>query len=203
MKTVLFLITIFLFIGCTSNQDRLWSERKKALESGIKVDTIMFGLCFGDSPDTVREKILNSKHSLGAGFRYTFSDKRIKNMVWTDSKYSRFYNDSLRYFTLSTCDNNKKWKEVIKEIYSHKYGKPLLFGGEYYWFVGNLEISTYESKDNSVLGVYKSITYKDNTPRNFVYPVEDESHNRYTVEYWEKNIKPKEDQKLKNIVEDI
>lgn len=203
------LIVLLIFVqSCAGTQKRYDEAKRAALASGIRVDTIMFGICFNDSPEIVDEKLKNTGMFEYGNLHYRFRDSRISGMTWKDIRAFWFYNDSLISFKICSFDDSFNWKEVVKEVYSAKYGEPVFCNGKHYWFKGNLEICVSEGE--SILGKkQKLIEYFNVEAVKKVYSIRElrfgdvNDMNYYSPDYWEKHIKPKEEKEMQRITRDI
>lgn len=210
MKNILLsfiFISIFIsFQSCIDTHKEYDEAKRAALESGIRVDTIMFGLCFNDSPEMVDKKLKETGRYDYNGLKYRFPDSRIYGMEWHETRAFWFYNDSLVKFTITSFDDSYNWREVIKEIFSAKYGNSIFHDKKDYWFKGNLEICVSEGE--MVGKTWKSIKYSNLDSEKWIlnnrlHLCDTDDMNWYSEDYWNEHIKPKEENKLKNSGRDI
>ena len=70
MKKLSFLIVTLLLMSCGPT---LYQKEQESLQTGIRVDTTMFNICFNDDPETVQIKLLDVKpEKLLRTFEYRF-----------------------------------------------------------------------------------------------------------------------------------
>lgn len=206
---ILFIAVCAIFTcSCFDDTIKIHEAKKAALASEVFVDTIMFDLCFYDSPDTVISKLERTGYYQNGKLSYKFPDSRISNMTWEYDDLAMFFNDSLKQFILSTYDYNSEWRQVIKEIYSKKYGEPIESSKSMYWFSGNLMIFIHESKREYDGRYSKSIIYQNlQSPENDgnirKQCIMDDKLNHYSKEYWNKYIQPQKDKELEMAGRDI
>lgn len=130
MKKLLLLILCIsiCLISCNSIEKQKVKAKKEALVSGVRIDSVMFGLCFGDSPDKVR-LVLNEFYSYCPGepeFHFQYP-KDLNPYKWEVSK-CWFYNDSLYNISIVANIPSYKWDECLAyldTLYSLKYGLPV------------------------------------------------------------------------------
>lgn len=213
--TCLFLI--FITFSCQNVEDQKIKARDEALKSGIKIDSIFYGLTFNDSPNSVAKK-LNYLSDNGILFRdyydytlkYSFSyPKFLNNIEWNVYRHNiSFYNDSLYNFTLETRDFYSSQYEdclaCLDSLYSNKYGTPIREnnGKTLNWFKGNLNIVVKLIEFNSVVTKdIITISYVDEK-KSLPYYLSDKilkSDNNeygfelcYSTDYWNKYYEKKD-----------
>lgn len=194
---VVFFISIpfMLYLSFQTTVNPAYELSRKALHSGIRVDSIMFGIKFRDTKSEVAKKLTAKTKRIDKDiYEYRFSDKRLNYMVWiVNLTECRFHNDSiielnLKYTNYESSYNNQS---LLREMYSSKYGEPVEYEGSLYWFKGNLEIQISPSRYGQTW-----ISYTDNRAHSRE-DVWDELHfNTYSKDYWDKHIKPKKDSLL-------
>ncbi|MGZ2600243.1 hypothetical protein [Bacteroides fragilis] len=196
MKKLSFLIVTLLLMSCGPT---LYQKEQESLQTGIRVDTTMFNVCFNDDPETVQIKLLDVEpEKLLKTFEYRFLDERIHEFKWVwDSTFS-FHNDSLINFRLITANGYPNHDDLLalEDIFSAKYSEPYISEGSYYWFKGNLEINVSLST-----GTYPKLEIRYRNLESYfrVYNQaykSDENFNTYSKDYWEKNCKPQYDKEL-------
>jgi len=198
MKKIVLFGLIFTLFSCEDNKVAI--ARQAVLDSGVRVNKLMFDICFGDSPETVKTKLLESGHVDRYGkFEYQFPSPLMQNLKWRDSPV--FHNDSLVSFGLVASCNPYAYPllvenayEVLNYLYSIDYGTPIhskdKYGKHLYWFKGNLEILVYASK--YVISINFENHYKV-TNRFAQKNIYDDNRNTYTEEYWNIHYKNTEE----------
>ncbi|MCZ2505100.1 hypothetical protein [Bacteroides fragilis] len=219
MKNLLLLALALLIFSCNDIGMQKVKARKQAEESGLRVDSIILGIRFNDSPEQVQAILSEwASHNPLGQFEFHFTyPQRLNQYKWVKSKYQCcFYNDSLYRFSLSAEVPSYKWKECFEDLdslYSYKYGSPVRNPGEQEldWYKGNLNIhiDTYKSKYASDK-IYVSYINEDFYSRKGVnYKSFDPDENRYGVsleyseDYWNKTYQKGNDILLDNATEEI
>ena len=201
-KTICIAFAALCMISCVEDRRKL--ARQESIASGIWVDTVMFDICFNDSPSSVKSKLKKTGYTDWNGnFEYKFKDSRLNRLSWKWRPDFSFHNDSLISFSIHTYSTDKYGAlSVLNEIYSVKYGTPIQESSSdfkyLFWYKGNLEIEIREDKYGIHI-YYKNITtnrYKQKT-------VLDDDHNSYSEEYWNIHYKDKKEEELRNIGKDI
>ena len=189
-------IPLIIYVSIKSTENPSYELSEKALQSGVNVDSIMFGIKFRDTKTEVAKKLSSKTTKIDEDiYEYHFSDKRLSYMPWIiDLKACRFHNDSIIELNLiyTNYESSYNNQSILREIYSSKYGKSAEHDGTLYWFKGNLEIRiSPPSKYGQTW-----ISYTDNRAHSRE-DVWDELHfNTYSRDYWDKHIKPKKDSLL-------
>lgn len=195
-------VPFILYLSVKSTENPTYELSLKALHSGVRVDSIMFGIKFRDTKTEVAKKLASKTKMIDEGvYEYHFSDKRLNYMPWViDLKSCRFHNDSIVELNLiyTNYESSYNNQSILKELYSSKYGEPVVYEGYLYWFKGNLEISISPYRYGQTW-----LKYTDNSPHSNA-DVWDELHfNTYSNDYWNKYIKPKKDSLLNTSSKEI
>lgn len=219
MKKLLLLIFcgIICLFSCNSIDKQKVKAKKEALTSGVRIDSIMFGLSFGDSPDKVKQ-ILNefSSHCPG-GFEFHFRYPKALNPYKWKVFTCWFYNDSLYDISIVADIPSYKWDECLAcldTLYSLKYGLPirdkLRSEPAIDWYKGNLNIHIWTSKsdgkylNDNIWICYKNMSMKLERP---IYKTVFKEKYRYNLyygkEYWDKTYKDAENILLNEELKDI
>lgn len=217
---LLILCSSICFFSCNSMEKQRTKAQKELLKSEIRIDSIMFGLCFGDSPDNTK-RILDefSSHCPGEfefHFRYP---KDLNPYKWEFSSVLGccFYNDSLYCITIMADVPSYKWERCLADLdtlYSSKYGTPIRdkFKSEPMidWYKGNLYVSIRTVKsDTDYINDYVRITYEDMNMK-IEYPIYKSVNKKkygfmlnYGKEYWDRTYKDTEDVLMNEALKDI
>lgn len=200
MKKLLLLLSLVGILFSCNSGPTLYEKRQASLATGIVVDTTMFAVCFNDNPAVVKMKLGESGHTGLYGFCYQFPEERIHDLEWKWSSFNSFYNDSLYSFSLHAKSYYNPI-EVLKEIFSLKYGETYENNGKFYWYKGNLEISiSYDGSSKKTKIEYLNLSNDGYNQSRFQ---SDEECNWYSEEYWEQNKQPKIDEAIKVAGSDI
>lgn len=169
MKKVVLSIILLLLFSCNNVSMQKNEARKYAKESGIRIDSILIGIRFNDSPEEVQAKLKEwASHNSFGKFEFHFTyPKRLNQYKWEKVAYScSFYNDSLYSFSLRAEVPFSEWNKCFEDLdslYSYKYGKPVrdIDGHELDWYKGNLNINIKGMKSEYSESVWISYTDYD------------------------------------------
>ncbi|MBD5584497.1 MAG: hypothetical protein HDQ88_05395 [Clostridia bacterium] len=197
---------VFVFVGYFLTYSEQEKAAQEAINSGIKIDTIMFGVCFNDSPQKVHDILKEfASHNPRKKFEYHFLTRGVNKYAWKWNPSVSFHNDSLHTFRIEAEIPSFEWQNalnVLSDIYSHKYGKVYRSGNEINLYKGNLEVSIYTTEGSPYTKDKISISYRN---RDFKYGdffKWDDYQNSYSKRYWQKDYKISENN-IKYLIKDI
>lgn len=194
-------LILFIIVACDGSSQR-YQMQKKSLDSGVIVDSTMFGICFNDAPVIVRQKLAETGYLDAFGnFEYHFLNDKLYEFKWEWDSCFSFHNDSLIDFRLKT---NGGYPDIntlhtLSDIFSSKYGQPCVIDNNYYWYKGNLEIGVSFSSGTEFRHDFISIVYKNIDMYFKVYNQKyksDEYGNSYSIDFWNQNCEPRKKREL-------